>query len=264
MAVVDHRFPPLPASLDVRQLSNLAFLSDVHLDTADTSTFRAWADYLLHLHADALFILGDLFEVWVGDDEVSSSPFLQSCTQVLRAAGKRLYLGLMHGNRDFLMGPDFVDSCHAHFLQDPTLLTLGDSSWLLSHGDALCTQDIEYQAFRQQVRSPAWIDGFNSKPLAERQAMARGLRTESEARKGTALTYADADTALCLAWLAQTASRHLIHGHTHQPANHLLAQAGVNPMERIVLSDWDLQAHPPRAQVMRLNASGEHQRINLI
>jgi UDP-2,3-diacylglucosamine hydrolase len=238
-------------------------ISDLHLQANEPATFAAWQSYMTQTPADAVLILGDLFEVWVGDDAVPSSPFLQSCTQVLQGAGERLHLGIMHGNRDFLMGTTFLNSCHAHFLPDPTLLTLGASSWLLSHGDALCTEDVEYQAFRQQVRSPAWIDSFINKPLAERQALARGLRAESESRKEDAVSYADADTALCLAWLAQTTSRQLIHGHTHQPANHVLAQAGVNPMERIVLSDWDLQAHPPRAQVLRLSAGGQHQRIDL-
>ena len=237
-------------------------ISDLHLQANEPATLAAWQSYMAETTADAVMILGDLFEVWVGDDEVPSSPFLQSCTQVLRAVGERLYLGLMHGNRDFLMGPAFVQSCHAHFLQDPTLLTLGHTSWLLSHGDALCTEDIEYQVFRQHVRSPDWRNDFSAKPLAERQAMARGLRAESEARKRVA-TYADANAALCLAWLSQTPSRHLIHGHTHQPANHLLSRAGPEQKERIVLSDWDMQAIPPRAQILRLNASGHHQRINL-
>jgi UDP-2,3-diacylglucosamine hydrolase len=113
------------------------------------------------------------------------------------------------------------------------------------------------------VRSPDWIQHFTSKPLAERQALARGLRTESEARKGRDVLYADADTALCLAWLAQTPSRHLIHGHTHQPADHVLANASSGCMVRTVLSDWDLLATPPRAQILRLSASGHHLRINL-
>jgi UDP-2,3-diacylglucosamine hydrolase len=238
-------------------------ISDLHLQANEPATWAAWQSYMGETTADAVLILGDLFEVWVGDDEVASSPFLQSCTLVLRTAGERLYLGLMHGNRDFLMGPAFVQSCHAHFLQDPTQLTLGHTKWLLSHGDALCTEDIEYQAFRQQVRSPDWIQHFTSKPLAERQALARGLRTESEARKGRDKLYADADTALCLAWLAQTPSRHLIHGHTHQPADHVLANASSGCMVRSVLSDWDLLATPPRAQILRLSASGHHQRINL-
>ena len=259
--------PPISQLQALGTWRTVDLISDLHLQASDPATFAAWQSYLAGTPADAVLILGDLFEVWVGDDAVPSSPFLQSCTQVLRAAGERLFLGLMHGNRDFLMGPAFVKSCHAHFLQDPTLLNWGTSCWLLSHGDALCTEDIEYQVFRQQVRSPAWIHNFTSKPLAERQAMARGLRAESETRKSHAVSYADADTALCLAWLAQTPSRQLIHGHTHQPANHVLADASpdcMERMERMVLSDWDLQAKPPRAQVLRLNAGGQHQRINLV
>jgi len=255
--------PPLSQLQAPANWRTVDLISDLHLQANAPATLAAWQSYMAETTADAVLILGDLFEVWVGDDEVPASPFLQSCAQVLRGAGERLYLGLMHGNRDFLMGPAFVHSCHAHGLQDPTLLTLGNTSWLLSHGDALCTEDIEYQAFRQQVRSPGWIQHFTSKPLAERQALARGLRAESEARKSIAASYADADAAACLAWLAPTPSRQLIHGHTHQPASHLLSAAGPQQMERIVLSDWDMQATPPRAQVLQLNASGHHQRINL-
>jgi UDP-2,3-diacylglucosamine hydrolase len=159
-----------------------------------------------------------------------------------------------------------VQDCHAHFLQDPTALHFGATTWLLSHGDALCLADEAYQQFRSQVRTPEWCGAFLNKTLAERQAVARGIRDQSEALKrgGSAANYADADRLMSLSWLAQAQAQTLIHGHTHQPAEHVLAHdaQGV-PCARWVLSDWDAGSVPPRAQVLRLFENGRHQRLNL-
>ena len=248
-------------------------ISDLHLQASEASTFEVWQRYMAHTPADAVLILGDLFEVWVGDDAVAQSPFLQSCAEVLKNTGQRRYLGLMHGNRDFLIGESFVQDCHAHFLEDPTLLRLGQASWLLSHGDALCLADVAYQQFRSQVRTPEWRRDFLKQTLAERQAVARGIRNQSEARKqvgtdtGSREVYADADSALCLSWLAQAGAHTLIHGHTHQPADHVLpngASGQGQARARWVLSDWDAGAEPPRAQVLRLFANGQHERLDLV
>lgn len=245
-------------------------ISDLHLQASEPATFAAWQHYMANTSADAVLILGDLFEVWVGDDAVAHNSFLQTCAHVLQNTGERLYLGLMHGNRDFLLGESFVRQFHAHLLNDPTLLTLGDASWLLTHGDALCTADVEYQAFRSQVRTPQWAHTFLNTPLAERQAMARHIRSQSELRKQAGadpISYADADPALCLQWLTQAQTSTLIHGHTHQAADHLLpgrlpGEANGTASRRLVLSDWDLNAQPARAQVLRLSANGEYRRID--
>lgn len=242
-------------------------ISDLHLQASEAATFEVWQRYMATTPADAVLILGDLFEVWVGDDAVEHSPFLQSCAQVLRGAGQRLYLGLMHGNRDFLLGETFVQACQGHALSDPTVLRWGDHNWLLSHGDALCLADAAYQDFRRQVRTPEWRHAFLSQSLAQRQTVARGIRNESEARKraGAAADYADADTALSQSWLTQAHAPTLIHGHTHQAAEHVWGQEGAGAnWQRWVLSDWDAAAHPPRAQVLRLLANGQHQRLNLL
>lgn len=238
-------------------------ISDLHLQAQEPETFKAWQTYMDGTPADAVLILGDLFEVWVGDDEVPNSPFLQACSEVLRSASTRLHLGIMHGNRDFLMGPAFMASCGAQLLNDPTLLRWGSNSWLLSHGDALCIGDTDYQQFRQEVRSPEWMARFLAQPLAERQAVARQLRTQSETRKSSGMGFADADTALSLSWLRSAAASHLIHGHTHQAADHVMTEDGQGPCTRSVLSDWDLRAQPPRAQVLRLTADGHQQRLPL-
>jgi UDP-2,3-diacylglucosamine hydrolase len=233
------------------------FISDLHLTANEPLTFAAWQRYLQTTPADAVFILGDLFEVWVGDDVVSSSAspelsFEDRCAQVMAAAAGRLALFFMHGNRDFLVGQRLMDLCHATLLNDPTVLYFADERFLLSHGDALCLADTEYLQFRQQVRSSAWQAPFLAKPLAERQSIARGLRTQSESRKQSGQTYADVDTDAAKQWLTTAGASTLIHGHTHRPSQHDLG----DKQRRVVLSDWDAVAKPPRAEVMRLTRTG--------
>lgn len=231
-------------------------ISDLHLHPAEPATFTAWARYLRHTPAQAVFILGDLFEVWVGDDVVqqdgpdtaSTSSFETRCAAVLRDASARRSLYFMAGNRDFLLGEDFAQRCGMQLLHDPTVLVFGDRRWLLSHGDALCLDDKDYMQFRAQVRARAWQANFLAQPLAERQAIARNLRAQSEARKRTQPHYVDLDPAATHQWLLHAAADTFIHGHTHRPADHALAGGGT----RRVLSDWDLDATPPRAEVLRL------------
>jgi UDP-2,3-diacylglucosamine hydrolase len=225
------------------------FISDLHLHAADRPTFAAWAAYMQATTADAVFILGDLFEVWVGDDAaLVGGSFEAECVKVLRQTGERLALFIMQGNRDFLMGPALMQASAATGLPDPTTLDFAGQRWLLTHGDALCLDDREYQTFRQQVRSPAWQHNFLAKPLAERQAIALGLRQASAARKESGETYADIDTNAALALLADAGSTELLHGHTHKPARHPLDASHW----RTVLSDWDLSASPGRAEVLRI------------
>ena len=242
------------------------FISDLHLNADEPATFSAFQRYLQDTPADAVFILGDLFEVWVGDDAVSAdfraqpqASFENRCASVLAQAASQRALFFMHGNRDFLVGPRLMALCRATLLGDPTVLTFAGQRWLLSHGDALCLDDTDYMQFRQQVRSVAWQSAFLAKPLAERQSIARDIRRQSEARKRSSLDYADVDTAAARQWLKAANARTLIHGHTHQPAEHDLGDG----FSRVVLSDWDAQALSPRADVLRLAASGL-QRIALL
>jgi UDP-2,3-diacylglucosamine hydrolase len=204
--------------------------------------------------ADALFILGDLFEVWVGDDLLQEPGFAADCASVLQATAHRLPVFIMHGNRDFLMGEGLMTSCGTTLLDDPTVLTLAGRRWLLTHGDALCVSDTKYMQFRAQVRDPAWQRHFLAQPLAARVAMGRQARSESEARRegGPAADYGVVDDAVARAWLDGADAATMIHGHTHQPREHDLG-AG---KRRIVLTDWDLHASPPRREVLRLSADG--------
>jgi UDP-2,3-diacylglucosamine hydrolase len=145
-------------------------------------------------------------------------------------------------------------------LCDPTVLGFGGQRWLLTHGDALCISDTAYMTFREQVRSPGWQRDFLAKPLAERQAIGREMRAQSEARKraGHAVEYSAVDEESVRAWLDAADARTMIHGHTHLPADHDMAGG----LRRIVLSDWDLRAQPARHEVLRLTAGGT-QRITL-
>ena len=238
---------------------SIELLSDLHLQADEPATFEVWRRYLAQTQADALFLLGDLFEVWVGDDAAREPGFESDCAQALQAAVQRRPVYFMAGNRDFLLGADFLARTGMQGLHDPTLLAFAGRRWLLSHGDALCLDDTDYQQFRAQVRSPGWQQAFLARPLGERRALARGIRAESEARKRSQPLLADVDAAMAREWLAAAAADTLVHGHTHRPGEHLLPGGG----RRIVLSDWDATAEPARAQVLRLDAGGAR-RIDLV
>ncbi len=225
------------------------FISDLHLQALEPQTFAAWQRYLQTSVADAVFLLGDIFEVWVGDDVLTQeNGFESQCATVLRAASTRMDVHIMRGNRDFLIGPALAATSNCTLLEDPTVLTYAGARWLLTHGDALCVDDTDYMQFRIKVRSAAWQTNFLNQPLTERLAIALSLRKQSEARKRSETVYADVDFAAANALLQAQGAAHMVHGHTHKPATHPL-DAG---RERLVLSDWDLGARPPRADVLRL------------
>lgn len=223
------------------------FISDLHLQASEPATFDAWCAYMARPQADAVVILGDLFEVWVGDDAAVPGSFEAQCAQVMAATAARTPVYFMHGNRDFLVGDTFLVQCQTTLLQDPSVLTLNGERCLLTHGDALCLDDAPYMAFRAEVRSPGWQTHFLSQPLPARQTMARGLRDASEQRKRSGAPYADVDSAAVRAWLSAASAPQMLHGHTHRPADHALGGG----LSRRVLSDWDAKATPPRLEVMQ-------------
>lgn len=249
------------------------FISDLHLHSADQPTFAGFRRFLQTTRdrrADALFILGDLFEVWVGDDALlpqaddAHQPergFVRDCIALLHAHSRHTPTFFMVGNRDFLLGTAALAAAGMTHLDDPTVLDFMGQSWLLGHGDALCLEDTDYQRFRREVRSPAWQQAFLGRPLAEREALAADMRARSETRKqalgNDSALWADVDTDAARQALQQAGAFTLIHGHTHRPARHALGSGERGEaMQRIVLSDWDLRAHPKRAEVLRLDAQG--------
>lgn len=238
------------------------FISDLHLDAACPETVTLFEQYLSTSPAEAIIILGDLFEVWIGDDCLDEkNSFESQCADALRQCAQRRSLYFMHGNRDFLVGEKFAQATQVGMLSDPCVLRFSEQNWLLSHGDALCLADTDYQVFRKEVRSSTWQAAFQLKSLAERRTIARSIRATSESRKRSGQTYADVDAHLACEWLHLAQANTLIHGHTHLPAVHTL-QSITGIYRRIVLSDWDGAATPARAQVLRLTSDGLT-RINL-
>ena len=229
------------------------FISDLHLDETRPAVTRAFLHYLQQWagHCDALYILGDFFEVWVGDDD--DAPLAQAIIKALKAfsdSGSALYL--MHGNRDFLLGESLCQQTGATLLPDPTVIDLYGQRTLLMHGDSLCTQDTEYMAFRQQARSASWQQQLLSQPLAARRALATQLREQSQSMNALkAEDIMDVTPAEVEQVMRQQQCLRLIHGHTHRPHRHAMNLDG-QKAERIVLGDWCDKAWILKAQVQSL------------
>lgn len=230
------------------------FISDLHLGAASPATTDAFEHYLAHCRADAIYILGDLFEAWIGDDARRPGRFEQRVADALAEAASQRQVGFMVGNRDFLLGVDMLQYCGVVALPDPTVFDAWGQRVLLTHGDALCVDDLPYQQFRERVRSPAWRAEFLRQPLERREALAREMRDASQASQRDRATGAwiDVDAAAAVAWMHAAGSHDLVHGHTHRPGSEVLAPG----YTRHVLSDWDLDDARPRAQVLRLTRDG--------
>lgn len=228
------------------------FISDIHLHEGLPNTTAALERYLSETTADALFILGDLFEAWVGDD-MRHEPHEALCLSMLRSFASRRWLGIMVGNRDFLLGDAFMRDCEAHALPDPTVLHAFGQNALLMHGDELCLTDTKYQAFRAQVRQTAWQQAFLTHPLAARLDQARQMRAASHTHQQATedAPYADVSETVAGTWLNAAGCNLLIHGHTHRPGSQPFAGH-----VRHVLSDWDLDHQHQRAEVLRWQARG--------
>ena len=218
---------------------SILFISDLHLDDTRPQITELFTRFLATeaREAKALYVLGDLFESWIGDDDDSPlATRVAGAFRALRDHGVPIYF--MHGNRDFLLGADYAARAGMSLLTDPTIIDLHGERTLLMHGDTLCTDDVEYFKFRTLVRNPAWQQQFLAKPLAERRVFAAQARGES--RKQTALKAAeimDVNQAAVESAMRTHGVRRLIHGHTHRPATHRFDLDGTSA-ERIVLGDW--------------------------
>ena len=215
------------------------FVSDVHLDAAAPEAQRQFVDFLRTRVADAraLYILGDLFESWVGDDDVGGErAAVLAALRELTAGGVACFL--LHGNRDFLIGEDFCRETGCQLLPDPVLAEIGGEQVLLTHGDALCTDDHSYQELRSIVRAPAWQRRFLGLPLSDRQLLANEARSGSRAHTSRTIPkIMDVNAAAVVAAFKATRVRRIIHGHTHRPAVHDALVEG-QPVQRIVLGAW--------------------------
>ena len=221
------------------------FISDLHLHQTRPAASAAFFHFLLTEanRAKALFILGDLFEYWVGDDQLDHDHLSRTvCDSIRTLSDAGVEVFFMHGNRDFLIGERFATEAKLTILTDPTQIRHGEQSLLLLHGDTLCTDDLAYPQFRRQARDPAWQAGILAKPYDERVALAASIRERSDTEKATK---AAGIMDVSLATVEQVFRTHgyidMIHGHTHRPATHVHMVDG-HQCTRLVLSDWQTQA----------------------
>ena len=223
---------------------SILFISDLHLDPSRPAITMQFLNFLRTQagQAEALYILGDLFEAWIGDDEDSVlAKAVCNGLRELSDAGVPVYV--MRGNRDFLLGPAFAGKTGAQLLPDPCVVQLCGQPTLLMHGDLLCSDDLNYLAFRQQVREPEWQEHFLAQSLEERRAFAGQARQASQARQaglrdeGALEAITDVSSSSVEGTMTRFGVTRLIHGHTHRPAIHALRVAG-HSAQRIVLGDW--------------------------
>ena len=220
----------------------ILLISDLHLEQQRPDITRAFVHFLQTRarQAEALYILGDFFEAWVGDDAMG--PFQHEIASALREladSGTRLYL--MHGNRDFMLGQGFCQLAGCTLLSDPCRVSFNGESVLLMHGDSLCTSDAAYMRMRRLLRNPLSLWLLRHLPLAKRHALARKLRKESQLQtRQKAASIIDVTPSEVPRLMAKYGVRTLIHGHTHRPASHTLEVNG-QTAQRIVLGDWDQQ-----------------------
>ncbi len=227
---------------------SLVFISDLHLDPARPETTLQFYDLLnAQCHGiEALYILGDLYEAWIGDDDdselaLNSQKALAEC----RASGTQIFV--QRGNRDFLLGAQFAEAIGAQLLPDYSVITCAGEPALLMHGDLLCTDDIAYQQFRVQSRKPEWQQHMLSQSLPARRAFAEHARQASQAHQAQLKdaqqleSITDVNQHAVIETMQRFGVRRLIHGHTHRPARHALTIQG-QVAERIVLGDWYEQA----------------------
>lgn len=237
------------------------FISDLHLQPAHPATSAAFFDFLERhaRRAQQLFLLGDLFEFWAGDDHVAD-PFHQQVVAALRSVsdgGTRVYW--IGGNRDFLVGAGFAEAAGVTLLPETYVTEIGGQRLVLLHGDAQCTEDVKYMQFRAMVRQPAYQQQFLAMPLAQRKAMIAGMRESSRSEQGAkSYEIMDVTPQAISEVFAQTNTNVMIHGHTHRPALHK-----VGDTLRYVLPDWEPDATPPRGGWIAIDGDGAITRHDL-
>ncbi len=234
-------------------MSELLFISDLHLSGDRPDTVRLFLQFLTSRapQAETLYILGDLFDAWIGDDlDLPPIPQIKSALRTLSDSGTNIRL--MHGNRDFLLGDRFCVETGCELLVDPCLIDLQGMPTLLMHGDTLCTDDQAYQAFRQQIRDPTFIQRFLTLPIPQRLATAAEYRAKSgEANSLKAADIMDVNQQAVESTMRQHEALRLIHGHTHRPDLHRFTLDG-QPAQRYVLAEW----HTHHAGLLSITPAG--------
>jgi len=239
------------------------FVSDVHLQASLPQTTRAFLDFLQR-HASLaqeLYLLGDMFEYWAGDDDLST-PYNTAVATVIRQVsdnGVRVFW--IGGNRDFLLGEEFAKATGITILPDPFIVNIANQRIVLTHGDAQCTDDHGYMAFRAQVRQPEWQEQFLAMPLARRKAIIEGMRTNSrDAQRDKPYEIMDVNSEAIASLYSGTDTSIMIHGHTHRPATHRY-QDDTRTRLRHVLPDWDCDVEPPRGGWLAIYEDGSFRRF---
>lgn len=252
-----------PSTASAQPQTVALFVSDLHLQPSLPRTTQAFLDFLQQ-HAQQtrqLYLLGDLFEAWAGDDDIAT-PFNRRIVDAIRVVSDAgIAVFWIAGNRDFLVGAEFAAAAGLTLLPDPFVATIGGRPIALSHGDSLCTDDVAYIAFRAQVRQPAWQQAFLALPLARRQAIIAELREGSRAEQRVkAAEIMDANAAAVADLFAASGTDVMIHGHTHRPARHDYSGAA-GLQRRYVLPDWDCDTTPARGGWIALDAGGALRRF---
>ena len=234
------------------------FISDIHLQADAPRTAQAFFDFLERhgRHVQQLYLLGDLFEYWAGDDDVGSSFNTSVVTALRKLSNAGVEVFWMTGNRDFLIGAGFADAAGLTVLPDPSVVTIAGRSMVLTHGDAQCTDDTDYQTFRREVRSAKWQSDFQATPLAQRLALIAKMREGSRAAQRVKVeAIMDVNPEAIAALYAQSGTSLMIHGHTHRPAIHSTVRDGTTYV-RHVLTDWDCEKETTRGGGLVIDTDG--------
>lgn len=240
-------------------------VSDLHLQAAMPRTTEAFFNFLRTqaTKTQRLYLLGDIFEAWAGDDDIADAYNRQVVAELRNLSDRGIAIFWIAGNRDFLVGEQFAKSCNLTLLPDPFVTTIADRLLVLTHGDAYCTDDAAYMQFRAQVRDVEWQRNFLNLPLMQRKTIIENLRAGSRAaQRDKSYDIMDVNTEAIASLFAQTATATMIHGHTHRPARHDYQKNGETRV-RYVLSDWDLDGAEPRGDWLALDATGTIRRFDL-
>jgi UDP-2,3-diacylglucosamine hydrolase len=258
------RASAMPADVSKQADAPVAlFVSDLHLQASMPETVRAFLVFLSKhaVKAESLYLLGDIFEYWAGDDDISE-PFHQSIIDAIRGVaddGVKVYW--IAGNRDFLAASGFAQAAGTILLEEPHVVLIAGRKVVLVHGDAQCTDDAAYMAFRAQVRDRKWQESFLAMPLAERKRIIEGMRAGSrEAQRGKSYEIMDVNADAITALFDSSGAEIMVHGHTHRPARHDYPHTGQGRI-RYVLPDWDCDSSPKRGGWIAMHADGSIKRL---